>query len=82
MKPVEFIKYIDTSIGKQWSEDRIEKSYSEEEARVATVLTRMDVSLGASVVGYNAKLLYSIKNGVWTIAVLLLLNLILGIISQ
>ena len=61
----DFIEQTDANIGSKWAEDRVELEYSEEEARVAVALTRLDSALNASVNCYNGKTLESIKTGVW-----------------
>jgi hypothetical protein len=75
-----FIKEIDQALGLRWSQDREDQSYTEEEARVAAVLTRMDTGLSASILGYNAKMLTSIRNGIWIIAVIEAINLVISYI--
>jgi hypothetical protein len=71
-----FIKEIDQALGLRWSQDREDQSYTEEEARVAAVLTRMDMGLSASILGYNAKMLTSIRNGIWIIVVIEAIDLL------
>ena len=71
-----FIQETDSALGRRWAEDRENQSYTEEEARIAAVLTRMDVGLSASLLGYNAKMLTSIRNGVWVVALIEAIRLI------
>lgn len=75
MTPQKFIQEMDSSLGARWAEDRENQEYSAEEARVAAVLTRMDMGLAASLLGYNAKMLNSIRHGVWSLVVIGVIHL-------
>lgn len=76
MSPEKLIQEIDASLGVQWREDRESQEYTEEEARIATVLTRMDTGLAASLLFYNAKMLNSIRLGVWSLVALGIIHLV------
>lgn len=78
MKLKDYINYIDNSLGEQWDRDRRFQEYTEEEVKVAAVLSRMDIGLIASITTYNAKTLRSIKLGVWSLVAVSLANLLVG----
>jgi hypothetical protein len=77
MTPEKFIQEIDSSLGARWSEDRESQEYTEDEVRIATVLTRMDMGLAASLIGYNAKMLSSIRLGVWSLVAIGIVHLVI-----
>jgi hypothetical protein len=77
MSPEKFIQHVDHSLGSRWNEDRVNQKYTEEEARVATVLSRMDIGLATSLLGYNAKMLNSIRIGVWALVAIGIVHLVL-----
>ena len=64
------IAKADQAIGKQWAADSNNCSFTEEEARIASVLTRMDTQLNAHLLSYNAKVLSHIRTGVWALVVI------------
>lgn len=71
----EYIKNVDSALGKQWQDDKESLKYTEDEARVASVLTRMDTGLIASLLSYNAKTLDSIKLGIWALVAINVVDL-------
>ncbi len=77
MGSLKFIEQTDKNIKLSWSEDRFNQNYTDDESRIATVLTRQDTALNASINCYNAKTLESIKYGVWFIAVIGLIQIFL-----
>jgi hypothetical protein len=77
MNPKSYIHEIDLALGRAWNEDRKNEDFTSEEVAVAAVLTRLDVGLTASLAGYNAKMLYSIKNAVWSLVGIVIIHIVL-----
>jgi hypothetical protein len=73
----EFIRNVDSGIKANWESEAVSNSYSKEEAKIATVLTRQDTALIASINGYNSKILESIKSAVWLLVVIYLVDIYL-----
>lgn len=81
MKIEDYILEVDSKLSKKLESDLESNDYSPQDARVATVLTRIDVGLIVAATTYNSKLLSSVKLGVWGIFSLLLIDVILRIIA-
>lgn len=70
-----FLKGMNTKTHESWDRDRQVQEYSDSDARLAAVLTRLDTALNFSVNGYNAKLLESIRIAVWILVAIEVLRL-------
>jgi len=68
---------VDVKLAQQWDTEKGGERFSEDEVGRATVLTRLDTALSAGMIGYNAKMLYSIKTGVWCLVALSIINIVL-----
>ncbi|MBR7631009.1 hypothetical protein KAT72_18790 [Aeromonas popoffii] len=76
----EFIYSCDLKLSKKLDDDFASNEYSDADARVATVSTRIDVGVGLAIAAYNSKLLRSINIGIWGIFSLLIVNLIIRLV--
>jgi len=77
MSPEEFMWEVESAPDTHRSEDQVVQNYTEDEVRAASVIMRMDISFLASILGYNAKLLGSIRLGVWSLVAIGIVHLFL-----
>lgn len=80
MKVEDYLYEVDCKLSKKLDADLTSLKYSNEEARVASVLTRVDVGLGVAAIAYNSKILRSINLGVWGIFIIVCVDLVLKLI--
>jgi len=80
MNLIDWIGNAGEMVNARWDQEINSESFTEEEARVAAVLTRIDTGLNGHILTYNAGTLNSIKIGVWAIAILSAADFILKLL--
>ena len=80
MNLIDWIGNAGEMVNARWEKEIDSESYTEEEARVAAVFTRIDTGINAHMLTYNAGTLNSIKIGVWAIVILSAADFILKLL--
>ena len=80
-----FIKEMNSKIKESWktsSQEQEEFDYcNEQDSFIASVQTRQDVALNLSINALKAKILSSIKTGVWFLVIIELIRLVIDFFS-
>lgn len=77
MKIEEFLYEADCQLSAKLEEDLSSNEYSEQDARNAIVLGRIDTALNLAASSYNSKILSSINIGVWGIFAILVIHAVM-----
>jgi hypothetical protein len=80
MKIEEFLYEADCKLSAKLEKDLNSNEYSEQDARNAIVLGRIDTALNLVASSYNSKILSSINIGVWGIFAILIIHAVMWLV--